>query len=1166
MKTIKGALLAAASSVMLATALAAPGQAIPFRDDVGDQGAQDFAQGWDGVVQIFMWNRVTGSIGFNCTGSMINARTVISAAHCFDDFPESVYANGPGSLTPIVAYGPDTFVPLFNWLDNDIQFTDDLNGLTFGVDLLMHPSGPVGGATDFPAADVAMIALQNPLYTLPTYGMLFSPIPEDVFNEGVLVNQIGYGTFHPGSDSSASSINGRRRAGENMLGLMASQNDFFQALARNEAGGFPSAGNNQLLYWTDFDLPGRTGTCERTNLGPTAEDSIFCDDNAFGDGVRLDGDTVVLPGPSIDYFPGDALDNEVATAGGDSGGPLMAMNLFNNPLILGVLSGGFNEGFFHGSGQSYGEVSYYNPLFTYHQWISENNPYKYVSAVAGDGNWSDAAHWVQGLDPNYFVYNADGEIVNGLPDGDEEGLDQRRPTAGTVFDTPVGDFDTQDDPVAAPAGVTPVAAAGRDFAANGLVATGVVADTSASGIVATNTAYEPELVEATTAEAAEATTQTVSGVAQTLTGPGFTGFVPNNFYGTPNAAAFVDPAQFFDVTLAAAGTTIMDLDSVEIDNLTIANAGATLEIAEDNFLASLIGVNIMAGELVVNGDLFSRELMLWNGVLSGSGSISLFDPNSFLGNGEILNGALFNVSGVVTAGAVGETGVLSVNGDYVQSSGGILGVDWNATDADLLDVLGDVSLNGVVGVNAIDGYVPTFGDTRRIIEFGGDLVGGFTGDNLAGVLYLEYTYGDGFVDATIAAESFSTQTTFQNTSQSNLAGYLDAVRDTSYAPLRTIYGSVDRLEGDTLTAAMESLLPHEAFQMRRATESHLDVFNTQMRNVVLGEASGTGPVGEGAAFTASLMDTDHQAGLQDASLAILAEDAASGPNLREMARGVRIFAAAGQIDGDLQTTASTSSDLDGDYGMVGVDFQTQDWLRLGVTLAYASTEAEARPGLSSTVVSETDTFQIGGYALAERGNLIGLARVAAASHDNDVRRAVTAGSTNFDSTGQQDADSLEVSALLAYRYDIAESNAYVTPVVSLTWSETEYDASEQASGSVGSISVAESISGELVGRLGLNVGTQFKLGEAVIEPRAYIGLADNLRDFSETVYASFNGATGAFAVDAGLTENDEWQEMNIGVLVHLPNDLSLALSYESVEDRGNVLDTETLSVGARFRF
>jgi len=1111
-KTIKCALLTAASSVMLATALATPAQAIPFRDDVGDEGAQEFAAGWNGVVQIFMWNRVTGGISFNCSGSMINPRTVLSAAHCFDNFPEEVYADGPGSLTPIIAFGPDTFVPLFNWIDNDIQFTDDLNGLTFGVDLMMHPDSPVNGVTDFPAADIAMIALSNPLYTLPTYGMLFSPIPEDVFNEGVHVNQIGYGSFFPGSDNSQSSINGRRRAAENMLGLMASQNDFFQALARNGDAGFDAPGNNQLLYWTDFDLPGRTGTCSRTDLGGGDEDSIVCDDNTPGDGVRLDGDTVLMPGPSIDLFPGDALPNEGATAGGDSGGPLMAMNLFNNPLLLGVLSGGFVDGFFHSSGQSYGEVSYYNPLFTYHQWLSENNPYKYVSAMAGDGLWSDADHWIQGLDPNYFVYNEDGEIVNGLPTGNEGGLGQRRPTAGVVFDTPVGEFDAGDDGAEIP-----------------------VSD------------------------------GTVSGLPQTLTGPGYTGFVPDNFYGTPNATAFEDPAQFFDVTLAAAGTTTFDLDNAEIDRLTLAGGEARLVTNEDTFLASLIGVNLLAGSLEVNGTLFSREITVWSGVLSGSGDINLFDPNRFLGNGEVLGGALFNVGGVVNPGQLGATGELTLAGDYIQSSGGVLGIDWSATGADLLNVQGGVSLDGLIGVNAIDGYVPTFGDTRRIVNFTGERVGAFAGDTLPGVLFLSPTYGVDYISVTVDAASFSSETSFQTQGQAGLGGYLDAMRSTSYADLQSIYSGLDLLSDEALAGALESLTAQEAFQTRRSNEAHLDTFLTQMRDVVLSEKQATGSVAGGAAFTAGLMGGELRASNQDASLALLAEDGASGPAINEMDRGIRIYASGGQLDGNVRTSSVTESDLEGMFGFVGADIQTRDWLRLGLSLGYASSDVEGAQGLGGFTTSETDTLQVSGYAVMERDALIAMARIAASSHSTDTDRVSSNGLTTLQATGSLDADTLEATALFGYRYEDVLDRFYLTPVASLTWRETDYGQSTQ-SGSAAAVTFQDSLDNELVFRAGAHLSTTFELESAKIEPRVYAGFGSNLRDADEVVYGSYSNAPGLFALQSDITADENWAEISAGVMMHLNNGLSLAVSYELIDDREEVLDVEALSIGARFRF
>ena len=1146
MKSIKGPLLAATSSVMLAMAMVPSAQAIPYRDDVGDEGAQEFAQGWDGVVQIYMWNRVSGSISFNCTGSMINARTVISAAHCFDDFPEEVYANGPGSLTPIIAYGADTFVPLLNWVGTSQQFVDDLNGLTFGVDLMMHPDGPVNGGTSFPAADVAMIALANPLYTLPTYGMLFSPIPEDVFNEGVLVNQIGYGTFHPGSDNTAGAINGRRRAGENMLGLMASQSDFFQALA-GEGAGSPAPSNNQLLYWTDFDLPGRTGSCVRANLGATAEDSIICDDNVSGDGVRLDGDTVILPGPSIDYFPGDALPNEVATGGGDSGGPLMAMNLFNNPLLLGVLSGGFVDGFFHTSDQSYGEVSYYNPLFTYHQWISENNPYKYVSAMAGDGLWSDPDHWIQGLDPNYFIYNEDGEIVNGLPDGDEGGLGQRRPINGVVFDIPVGDTDTGDDPASAGAFAELI-----NFSADGVVAT------LPAGMREAFADYDWAAAEAASA-------QTVSGLIQTLTGPGYTGFVPDNYYGGVNAPAFEDPAQFFDVTLAAAGATTLDLANVEIDNLTLAGGDARLVINADAFLASLIGVNVLAGELEVNGGLFSRELMVWTGMLSGSGTVSLFDPNAFLGNGVMLDGAVYNVGGVVTAGAVGAEGVLTINGDYIQSAGGTLGVDWGASGADLLQVNGDVSLNGVVAVNPVGGYVPAYGDTRRILNFTGERVGEFSGDNLPGVLFLTSTYGADFVSVTVDAADFGSVTSFQNPAQSGLATYLDAARGSSYDALTPLYRGLDLQSGQALSASFEALVPHEAYQSRRANRAHLEAFNAQMRDIVLTRDMSSGSALDNAAFTARLMDADMRPSLNEASLALQAEEAASGPVMNDAGRGVRVFAAGGQLDGDIRTTSVSDSELDGRFGMVGLDIRTADWLRLGGALGYANSEVETAPSASGTVKTDVDTVQASAYALAERGRLIGMARVSAASHSADSRRSLAIAGQPLAANGSQDADTLEASIMGAYQLDGFEGRLQITPLASLTWSETEYD-SVQQSGSVAAVNLSESISNELVARAGLKLSTGLVWGQARIEPRAYLGYASDLRDSSDTLYGSFDNTPGVFSIAPGVNGGDEWTELSVGLTVALPNNLTVALSYDEVEDRKDVLSTQALSVGARLRF
>ena len=172
-------------------------------------------------------------------------------------------------------------------------------------------------------------------------------------------------------------IDFRRRAAENMLGGFMSLDNRNDALFGGSAGLLP-----QNLFQLDFDSQNR--------------DAVF-DINAHRD---------------------DALPNKDATAGGDSGDPLIlgAANntLSDEDLVIGVLSGGAR--FFGGQTfSSLGTTSFFQPLSLFWQYIAETNPYRYVGAQAGDGNWEDADHWVTLLDPAYRVIDANGAVINGLP-------------------------------------------------------------------------------------------------------------------------------------------------------------------------------------------------------------------------------------------------------------------------------------------------------------------------------------------------------------------------------------------------------------------------------------------------------------------------------------------------------------------------------------------------------------------------------------------------------------------------------------------------------------------------------------------------------------------------------------------------------------------------------
>ena len=75
----------AAAGVIATLALATPAQAIVPNDNYTPADISDPADSVNGVGQFFR------NDGFVCTGTLINPRTVLFAAHCVNDLPESAY-------------------------------------------------------------------------------------------------------------------------------------------------------------------------------------------------------------------------------------------------------------------------------------------------------------------------------------------------------------------------------------------------------------------------------------------------------------------------------------------------------------------------------------------------------------------------------------------------------------------------------------------------------------------------------------------------------------------------------------------------------------------------------------------------------------------------------------------------------------------------------------------------------------------------------------------------------------------------------------------------------------------------------------------------------------------------------------------------------------------
>ena len=346
--------------------------------------------GVNGVGQMLVrHNPATVGLG-RCTGSLINPRTVIFAAHCVNIRAAAAYGpNGTASGlqpngTPLAfAFEADTLPAVLQWLglNGGVAGATNLVRSLYNVEQVWYdPRSLTTPFSDrFIVADVAMATLDTPAFGIPTWAMLFSPL--DGPTHAIIT---GYGLRGNENDPAGGlAIDWRRRAAENMISVLGSLDDRDRALF---GSGSPLVNN---LYMNSF-----------TDPNPAYNPAL----GKFDFGIF--GDT--------------ALPREGTIARGDSGGPLIADQRYDRPVVVGVLSG-LSTFFDAQEWHNYGTHSFYQPLHLYWDLIVANNPYVYATTKGGDGAWESADHWVQMMDPNYMI-DVGGKLVNDLPDTPAQGI------------------------------------------------------------------------------------------------------------------------------------------------------------------------------------------------------------------------------------------------------------------------------------------------------------------------------------------------------------------------------------------------------------------------------------------------------------------------------------------------------------------------------------------------------------------------------------------------------------------------------------------------------------------------------------------------------------------------------------------------------------------------
>ncbi|MEM1390884.1 MAG: autotransporter outer membrane beta-barrel domain-containing protein, partial [Pseudomonadota bacterium] len=799
------------------------------------------------------------------------------------------------------------------------------------------------------------------------------------------------------------------------------------------------------------------------------------------------------------------------TAGGDSGSPLFFDEINGELLIGGVLSGGFT--FVTNPGSGYGDVSYYTSLFQYHQFIEEANPLKYVSSVEGDGNWSDASHWVQDLDPSYRIIDADGNVINGIPDGPEEGLSATGPKEGVIYGVDINDID--------PAQIEPPADDTTEGSASALLANGSLSDLGAANFRADGlidigvTDFVADDLIATTQTSENSSDLEEPRDVPTfgagdfdfglLEGEGSTDFVPNNGF---NAAGFIN---YFDVTLGSAGTTTADVD-VEIDVLTLAHEDAVLSINDEVFFLALVDTQIGQGTLDVGGIFASRDILNF-GLVTGN-------------NGLIITDTLFN-AGTLTAG----TG-LTVDGDLILTSASTL-----LYGGEAIDVIGDVSLGG--GISGV-----TFGDTGTLLTFSGDRIGTFSGD-APGVLQIGYTYGPDSVAFEVFAADYETE--FNGTGSANtfaVGGLLDDLRATDYSQNTTLYNTLDVLSGQDLTTSLSSLVPAGSVAVQQSnlapTETRISQLNSRISRIRAGMADGN---------SVNMSATGGASGLPMMGLAMQADAASQAPVITT-ANGWGSFVEVTYFNGEQETFDDADDrDIDGLSITAGLDRDFKDNLRLGVFLNYSETDNDAS---DSSSVASTDGFMVGGYGVKTADFADLSAYVGYGESDISTSRVGLTGATVSGDT--------EASEFIAGFGATKNFNQRFEGIVSLDY--VYYDIDDYIeSGDVSAVAVSNESVESLQGAIGGNV--YFTDDTAAWQPRIGGRLVYDFKGEDTTAVISLPGQVGISGAEVvGSVDDNQWYVVSAGVDYQTEGRVVGGVFVEQTFDRDNL---EYTTYGARLK-
>jgi fibronectin-binding autotransporter adhesin len=413
--------------------------------------------------------------------------------------------------------------------------------------------------------------------------------------------------------------------------------------------------------------------------------------------------------------------------------------------------------------------------------------------------------------------------------------------------------------------------------------------------------------------------------------------------------------------------------------------------------------NVMAGSLLVNG------------VFTTGGGLTVFQ-NALLGGAGIINGNVFN-NGIVSPG--NSPGTLTINGNYVQSSGGTLQIE----PGDLLWVSGNASLAGTLRLMAAGklkyGQQITFLRAGSISgEF--DQIAMPDPDRFRGRLLVEGGTG------TLLVAPTSYTLVAETTNQRNVAKALDSFIPAKNNDRETVSLALDLQSEEQYPAAFDQIAPtyYESLGLITIEQAFAQTqqLNQRLSAVRLG-ARGFQAIGLESPL---VHDKDGKSVME--SKDVIPQSAIRDPNWSLWAMGNGQFARLSSIDQLPNTTFNSGGFL------VGADYTfgnsenpkskiENPRLTVGLFTGYQYTWADAGDAGSTQINSAL----FGGYATYRQGRFYADGVLGGGYNGYRVRRSIEF--STIDRTARSQPNGGQLNASLNLGYDWQAGKFTFGPIV-----------------------------------------------------------------------------------------------------------------------------------------